>query len=1301
MENPEGTGQKRSLVDVSAYVALVTIGAFSILAQTAVLREYLVVYGGSELAIGLFFGSWLAWIAVGALAAGKLASRFDPPRVVVPCLVAYALAPLVQTALVRSLRLLAGVAAFEQFPFDRLAAATLISNAPVSLLTGLLFTLGATLVTGRPAGPAVSLAYLMEAAGGFAGGLGATVLFGMGAGPLEVLLGAGAGVATIAAILAVARSRTWAVVAGAVAAVLALTLVTPAGRALERATQRQRWRTTLPKAELIESIDTPYRNVSLARLGAQRVVLFDGRIVETYPGGPGPREDAALLLAEVPQARSVLVLGATPAGLVKELLAHGVKKVTMVEPDGEMTAALLGFLPAAELAALVDPRVTIVRADPRAWLDDTSATFDLVILRAPDPDTAQLNRLYTVEFYRAVQERLAVGGAFSTRITSAQNYLGTEVERYGRSIFRSLGAVFPHVVVTPGENAVFVASREAGVLSDDPEVLATRYRSIDPHGLRMKAARFFSIMEPPRVGFVRGIYERPASQGDPVALNTDARPVAYVEQLCVMGATMDSRIPSVVSAARTAGIWLALLPIIVAFVTRLRHMLLFTGPAGRKTGNAATIAGVAGFVSISLDIVLLHAFQSRYGSLFVDVGLMNAMFMSGLALGAFAVRPLIFRTSWRMIIVAMVMALTTVTCCVLPGLVALPSGVHGFGALFGLCGAITGAAFSAATALYPAAGQAGGPSGVLASLLSGADHWGGAAGALAAGLVMLPVLGIDDTCVVLGVLSAAALVLTAVDWASMLPGKVTLFLRQLRMRSAFPWHGLGSVMAGTTLCAVALGVTVRAGTDRLRVEMSDAQIARIAPEDAVEPASDPFVHYRLSPAGKGRAGILLSSMTVASGIKGYGGPLNLAILLREDGLVDRVRLLESRETPSYVEGIGAWLSASFEGRDVRQDFLLAGRGDARFGDDHVVDVLTGATVTSRAAVGTVNEAKNAAARLLGIQVEASFGPSPWPAYFQPSVIALLVALVLSLIVDIWGQPRQSPWPRRALLALNLVLGGVVFNTQLSTEHLVRLMRMDLPSLDNAELFVLMGGAGILAVTVGPLYCSSVCPFGAAQELLSLFGLGVRPSLATEMKARYLRFVVLAVVVAGWMLTGSRSLAAADPLVHAFSGRLAGPMLLLVVVVGLLSLFSFRFWCRTFCPVGALLSLGGRVGLALGLTPAKRYRACDLGARRDRDGECLHCNRCLTGATMTPSKLRARQLRFDLPTVDRWMRIAIIGVGLILVAAVLGGSPAAPGDPTGRGKPRNVDVDRVKALIEQGDLSGEEALYWHRVQGDGK
>ncbi|MBW2264414.1 MAG: FMN-binding protein, partial [Deltaproteobacteria bacterium] len=721
-------------------------------------------------------------------------------------------------------------------------------------------------------------------------------------------------------------------------------------------------------------------------------------------------------------------------------------------PDALMMERLRGFLPEPDRAALEDPRVEIEHMDPRSYVEGGARRFDAVIVRMPDPDTALMNRLFTEEFFRAVRAKLEPGGVFTTRITSAENTLGGEVERYGRSIFSTLSRVFPQVVVTPGERCVFLATASPGSLTDDAAELAARFRDLESGGSRFRPEIFHTIMEPGRVAFVRDIYERAPRPGEPALINTDDRPVAYVTQLMVLGRTLDSRVPEVLDALWAAGAWIALVPLLVLLVLRARHLVLFPAAAGPGAFNAAALAAMAGLVSISLDLVLLHAYQSRFGTLYLHVGLMNALFMAGLALGAFGFHVLAVRTDRRRPAVPLVTAGIALVAASLPSILRTGPSETEFAVLFLACGLLAGGAFPAAASLHP---RTGGSS--LAALLESADHWGGALGGLCAGVVLLPILGASTTCDVLAACALSILLLVLHQRArEARPDLLAAFGRLRVSHQSFPWHGLTALIAGIVIASLALGWIVRTRTDRPRVRFSPDEILAATGRQGASEVMRPFIHYRFpQEPGGGGGGLAMSSMTVAQDVKGYGGPINLLLAVEGDGSLERVRLVESDETPAYIEGIGSWLEASFEGRTIGRRFFLREGGDDRPGDEHGVDALTGATVTARAVVEAVNVSSSAAAEVLGVPVAAAPPPPGWPQLRDPAVIYLLAAFLLAVVLYLWGSRLRNPWPRRAFLAANLALGGFVFNTQLSMEHVARLLRLDFPAPGNAELFVLM------------------------------------------------------------------------------------------------------------------------------------------------------------------------------------------------------------------------------------------------------
>ncbi|WP_149181465.1 polyamine aminopropyltransferase [Streptomyces sp. TRM49041] len=99
---------------------------------------------------------------------------------------------------------------------------------------------------------------------------------------------------------------------------------------------------------------------------------------------------------------SVLILGGGDALALREVLRYDdVEDVTLVDLDPAMTRLARTFGPLLDLngRALSDPRVTAVNADAFSWLRDAGRRYDAVVIDFPDPDTAALAKLYSVEFY--------------------------------------------------------------------------------------------------------------------------------------------------------------------------------------------------------------------------------------------------------------------------------------------------------------------------------------------------------------------------------------------------------------------------------------------------------------------------------------------------------------------------------------------------------------------------------------------------------------------------------------------------------------------------------------------------------------------------------------------------------------------------------------------------------------------------------------------------------------------------------------------------------------------------------------
>lgn len=182
------------------------------------------------------------------------------------------------------------------------------------------------------------------------------------------------------------------------------------------------------------------------------------------------------------------------------------------------------------------------------------------------------------------------------------------------------------------------------------------------------------------------------------------------------------------------------------------------------------------------------------------------------------------------------------------------------------------------------------------------------------------------------------------------------------------------------------------------------------------------------------------------------------------------------------------------------------------------------------------------------------------------------------------------------------------------------------------------GLAVLAATllVGNAFCGWICPFGAVQDALAWVRRRLHlPTITVPRRAdralRWLRFVVLGVVVWQSVVTARLWFADYDPYVQLFGLHWlfeADPATqwvgwaIVVLVLGA-SVVIERAWCRYLCPLGAVFSVLGRFSLLrLRRAPATCTdctlcdRPCPVGIEPSKAApfvstDCVGCLDCLT------------------------------------------------------------------------------------------
>ena len=461
-------------------------GALALVSQVVLLRQLLAAFYGTELVVALVLAGWLAGVAVGARLAGTAAAVWNRPRLwlgLVPVL--WLLVLTLVLSLSFRLPALTGLTPGETASLDQILVWSAALTAPASLFAGFMFVLAGAFydwtwptLEGEGQGLGGTI-FWFESAGSCLGLLAYTYLLVGRVGPVQVMAVFG-GVLLLTQALSL--PRRWANRALAVFVVVVLGFCVYWGELaaeLDQTANQTRFHLAHPEYALIEAADSPYQHLALGERAGELALFGNNSFIASWPDPYTYQRPALFFLTEADGPDRVLLAGQGPGGFIHEFLDLGVSELVYVALDPTETALAARHLTPDRSADLHDQRLTLVHDDLRRFLDQYGGErFDLIVVNAPDPDNAQINRLYTLEFYLAARRVLSNDGVLITSISGADNYWSPELLSYGRSMARTIGQVFPEVIVTPGDRHYFLAGARPGLVTGDAQALAERYRRL-------------------------------------------------------------------------------------------------------------------------------------------------------------------------------------------------------------------------------------------------------------------------------------------------------------------------------------------------------------------------------------------------------------------------------------------------------------------------------------------------------------------------------------------------------------------------------------------------------------------------------------------------------------------------------------------------------------------------------------------------------------------------------------------------------------------------------------------------------
>lgn len=742
--NVDETPARRLL---AARLALLTMGFTATAAQVVVIRELLVAFHGNELFLGVIFANWLLLEAAGNCWVRRRADRAALPAQSFALLQILAgFGCLASILCIRSFKHLLGITSGEVLGVHAAALVALGALAPLAVTAGALFPFGCrslSLVGKRQ--ESAARAYIYEAAGACVAGLALVLVLIRWLNPIElagVIVLSSLGAALLL-LVALPSSRPWRIGAVALLGLSAIFFAAGGARRLHEASARLLWH----DQALVQTRNSVYANIAVVGDKTQYTFFANGAPYATTPAPAAPLEE----LAHVPmlfhaRPEQVLVIGGGAGGLLAELLKHPtVRRIDYAEPDPRVLEAFRRFPTALTEHELNHEKVRTHLVEGRRFLRTSPARHDLIVIHLPIPATLQLNRYYTLEFFRLARQRLAPGGLVAVKLPGSETVLSPELKALNQTLHATLRAAFPHVRVVAGDQNLFVASADPAIEAVGPDTLVGRLheRAVVAGLITGPYLRYRT--DPQRFG----AFERDITASAHKPPNRDTHPRGVLEAMLFLNSVASPLMVGVLAAADRLRLahWLAALAALTLaslWLQRRCRPQLFLGYAIASTG----------FTSMLLNLLLIFALQVHYGHVYHYIGLLSALFMLGLAFGADFARRHVGTPLW---VVECAIALFVGLLYLFTRFAgAPPLAQFVIGALMWTAGFLTGAEYPLAVRRADAACRA---LSATAGHFYALDLLGAFLGAMLAAVVLVPTLGVAGALLVALTLKAGSLLL--------------------------------------------------------------------------------------------------------------------------------------------------------------------------------------------------------------------------------------------------------------------------------------------------------------------------------------------------------------------------------------------------------------------------------------------------------------------------------------------------------------------------------------------------------------
>jgi len=439
--------------------SVIATGISSITVQLITVREFLTQFNGNEITISLVLFCWLLLTGIGTL----IAKFYKPPSLIIYSLILLLIAlwPLPQTILIRQFRevvFIHGVSpGFYQIFFY---IAAMISV--YCLLVGFVFPYALEVLKANHHYFTSGDLYITDNAGDILGGVIFSFILVYLLNPFKIIVVTSSLLLLIAFLLLISLRRYYLLILSVV--------LTTIFYIYGLNTHFEELVLTGQYGNIVKYLESPFGRIVITKEGPQHTFWESGLPLYSDADIIKSEEKIHYPMSQLERIGNVLLVSGGLGETMDEILKYNPEHIDYVELDPYLTgvAQELGFLKSRA-------SLRIINSDARSFIKKADKRYDAIIIDLPDPDTFQLNRYFTSEFFALAKKALNNNGILSFGMSYSQNYISGLTKQKISTLFNTALSHFKNVIVLPGEDAYFLCS-DGKISTDIPARL--RMKSI-------------------------------------------------------------------------------------------------------------------------------------------------------------------------------------------------------------------------------------------------------------------------------------------------------------------------------------------------------------------------------------------------------------------------------------------------------------------------------------------------------------------------------------------------------------------------------------------------------------------------------------------------------------------------------------------------------------------------------------------------------------------------------------------------------------------------------------------------------